>query len=59
MGLLTVEQAADYFKMSPYVIRRWLREKRLPGFKVGHAWRIDEKDLAALIEDAKAKNQGS
>jgi excisionase family DNA binding protein len=57
LGLLTVDQAAEYLHMSPEVIRRWLREKKLPGFKVGHAWRIDETDLAALIEDAKAKNK--
>jgi hypothetical protein len=35
----------------------WLREKRLPGFMVGHEWRIDEKGPAALIEDAKAKHR--
>jgi len=57
LGLLTVEQAADYLKMSPYVVRRWLREGKLPGFKVGHDWRIDEADLAALIEEAKAKSR--
>ncbi|MGD0153299.1 MAG: helix-turn-helix domain-containing protein [Thermacetogeniaceae bacterium] len=58
MGLLTVEEAAEYLKMSPYVVRRWLRDKKLPGFKMGQEWRIDEKDLAALIEEAKAKQDG-
>jgi excisionase family DNA binding protein len=57
LSLLTVDQAAEYLQTNPQVIRRWLREKKLPGFKVGHEWRIDEKDLAALIEDAKAKNK--
>lgn len=57
MTLLTVEKTAEYLSMSPEVIRRWLREKKLPGLKIGHAWRIDEKDLAALIEDAKANNK--
>jgi excisionase family DNA binding protein len=57
LGLLTVDQAAEYLQANPQVIRRWLREKKLPGFKVGHEWRIDEKDLAALIEDAKVKNK--
>ena len=32
-------------------------EKKLPGFKVGHDWRIDEADLAALIENAKANTK--
>jgi len=58
LGLLTVEEAAEYLKMSPYVVRRWLRDKKLPGFKMGQEWRIDEKDLAALIEEAKAKQDG-
>ncbi len=58
MALLTIDQAAEYLQINPQVVRRWLREKKLPGFKVGRVWRIDEKDLAAVIEDAKAKNQG-
>ncbi len=54
MGVLL---AAAYLQMNPQVVRRWLRGKKLPGFKVGREWRIDEKDLAALIEEAKAKNK--
>lgn len=53
MALLTVEQAAEYLQISPWVIRKWLRENKLPGFKMGREWRIDEKDLNAMIEDAK------
>jgi excisionase family DNA binding protein len=57
LSLLTIEQAAAYLQMNPQVVRRWLRKGKLPGFKMGQEWRIDEKDLAALIEDAKAKQQ--
>jgi len=53
LGLLTINQAADYLQMNPQVVRRWLRGKKLPGFKVGREWRIDEKDMAALIDEAK------
>ncbi|NPV90507.1 MAG: helix-turn-helix domain-containing protein [Firmicutes bacterium] len=55
MALLTVDQAAEYLQISPWIIRKWLREKKLPGFKIGREWRIDEKDLNQLIEDAKRK----
>ncbi len=58
MAILTVDETAAYLKVNPQVIRRWLREKKLPGFKVGHDWRIDEADLAALIEKAKGKQLG-
>lgn len=40
MELLTVEETAAYLKMSPQVIRRWLRGKKLPGYKVGKEWRV-------------------
>jgi excisionase family DNA binding protein len=57
LAILTVDETAKYLKVNPQVIRRWLREKKLPGFKVGHDWRIDEADLAALIENAKGKHK--
>lgn len=53
MALLTIEEAAEYLRMSPWVVRQWLREGKLPGFKLGREWRIDEKDLEAFIEAAK------
>jgi len=55
LALLTVEQAAEYLQTSPWVIRKWLRERKLPGFKIGREWRIDEKDLHELIEEAKRR----
>ena len=55
MGLLTIEQAAEYLQISPHVLRRWLREGRFPGIKLGSHWRIDEKDMQAFIEKSKQK----
>ncbi len=53
MELLTVEETAKYLKMSPQVIRRWLREKKLPGVKIGKEWRIDKADIDALMKKDK------
>lgn len=47
--LLSVEDVADTLGMHVRTIRRFLREGRLKGFKVGKSYRIAAKDLAAMI----------
>ncbi len=37
---LGVEQVADLLETHPEVVRRWLREGRLRGFKIGRAWHV-------------------
>lgn len=53
MGLIKVSEAADYLKVHPEVIRRWLREKKIPGYKVGKEWRIAREDIDALLKNRK------
>lgn len=53
MELLTVEETAKYLKMSPQVIRRWLREKKLPGVKIGKEWRIDKQAIDDMLKQNK------
>lgn len=55
MGLLTVEEAAAYLRVSEYVLRRWLRAGKVPGIKLGNHWRIDEDDLKAFLDAQKYK----
>jgi excisionase family DNA binding protein len=47
--LLTIEEAADYLKLTPYTVRRYLREGKLPGLRVGGQWRIGREDLAKKL----------
>jgi len=39
--------------MSPQVIRRWLREKKLPGYKVGKEWRVAKEDIDDMLKQNK------
>ena len=45
MRILTVEQAAEKLQMSAKVVRQYLRLGKLPGRKIGKAWRVLESDL--------------
>jgi excisionase family DNA binding protein len=38
--LLSVDEVASYLGVGPITVYRWCREGRLPGLKVGKAWRI-------------------
>lgn len=43
--ILTVDQAAKKLQMTTKVVREYLRVGKLPGRKVGRAWRVLDSDL--------------
>lgn len=53
MELMTVSQVAEYLRIHPEVIRRWLREKKLPGYKVGKEWRVAKEDIDSMLKQNK------
>ena len=49
--LLTVEEAAERLRFSSATVRRMLRDKELPGIKLGkREWRVPTKALEEYIE---------
>jgi excisionase family DNA binding protein len=55
--LLTIEEAAEYLKLSKRTTWRWCKSGRLPAFKIGHQWRISKTDLLELINAKKRGNR--
>ena len=47
---LTVEEAAKLLKVDPTTVQRELKAQRLPGNKVGRAWRIRREDLRTHLK---------
>jgi excisionase family DNA binding protein len=47
--LLTVEQIADEFQVTPQTIRNWIKGGALPAVRVGHVYRVLREDLDAMI----------
>lgn len=52
--LYTVDELADEHDLSKDTIYDWLRAKQLIGFKLGVAWRIDERDWDAFVDARRA-----
>ncbi|MBB1435722.1 helix-turn-helix domain-containing protein [Pseudoalteromonas sp. SG43-6] len=55
--ILTLQEVAEYLKLTEKTAYRLAAEGKLPGFKVGGAWRFKREDLEAWIEAQKNNNQ--
>jgi excisionase family DNA binding protein len=52
---LSVAEMATVLGISPYTIRSWVRERRIPYFKLGKRVLFDERDALALLENARVE----
>ena len=54
-NLLTVAQAARLLERSTEQVRRYLRENRLPGQRLGGQWFIEREAVQQFLDDARTK----
>jgi len=47
--LLTVKDAAKVLLVKPTTIRKWLKDSKLKGMKMGRLWRIWEGEMEAFL----------
>jgi len=47
--ILTVEQAAEKLQLTPKTTRKLLRDGKMPGRKVGRAWRVLETEIERWV----------
>ncbi|MBI2843413.1 MAG: helix-turn-helix domain-containing protein [Armatimonadetes bacterium] len=55
--ILSVEQAAEKLQMTPKVVREYLRLGKIPGRKVGRAWRVLESDLERWVSTGQSERK--
>ncbi len=55
--LMTLAEVAEYLKIDERTAYCWLKEGKLPGFKLGSAWRFDKADIQKWVQEHKAKGQ--
>jgi len=55
--ILTVPQAAEKLQMHPDIVRDYLRLGKLPGRKMGKAWRVLESDLEQWISAGQGERR--
>lgn len=48
--IMTVKELADYLKIAEKTAYRFASEGKVPGFKVGSAWRFKKTEIDAWIK---------
>ena len=48
--LLTVEEVAQYLRVSIYTVREMIKAGKLPGVKIGKAYRVKRADVEKLVD---------
>ena len=51
--IMTIREVAEFLKIKEKTAYRLVAEGRLPGFKVGGAWRFKRNDLEVWIDRQK------
>jgi excisionase family DNA binding protein len=44
-SFLTPKEVSDFLRVSTQTVLRWIKEGKLPAYKVGRVWRISKVDL--------------
>ncbi len=56
--IMTIDEVADYLRINKKTAYRLAGDEKLPGFKVGGAWRFRRAEIETWIdEDARAKKK--
>jgi excisionase family DNA binding protein len=55
--ILTLKEVAEYLKLSKLSLYRLLRERKIPGFKIGQQWRFTKDTIDKWIDEKIQKNQ--
>jgi excisionase family DNA binding protein len=56
--LMTVQEVADYLRVSRVTAWRWCQEGIIPAFRIGRIWRIRRDKLLELEENADSNHRG-
>ena len=55
---MTLVEVAQYLKIAERTAYGWVKEGKLPGFKVGNAWRFDKADIQQWVQERKDRSEG-
>lgn len=47
--LLTIQEVADYLRLSRTTVWRWCKSGELKAFKVGRGWRVRKSEVDKMV----------
>jgi excisionase family DNA binding protein len=58
MGILTLEDVAEYLRLSKNTVYNLSRNGKIPAIRVGNQWRFRMEDIDKWLESQKVAKQG-
>jgi excisionase family DNA binding protein len=58
LGLLTIDQTAEFVGLSAWTVRYWIRAGRLPSVKIGRRVLIERTELNRLVFENRRQGTG-
>ena len=55
MGLMTLQEVANYLRVTTKTIYRFLEARRIPAMKVGRQWRFDKESIDVWLSQESAE----
>jgi excisionase family DNA binding protein len=49
--ILTIDEVAEYLRLTPQTIYKWAQEKRIPAVKLGKEWRFRRTVIDKWFDD--------
>lgn len=49
--ILTIEEVAEYLRLTPQTIYKWAQERRIPAVKLGKEWRFRRSVLDRWLDE--------
>lgn len=56
--VMTVKAVADYLDVHPMTIYKYVKEGRIPAFKIGTSWRIRKDSIIKWMEENEQPKNG-
>ena len=51
---LSVDEIADYLGIKRDTVYKWIRERQMPGHKIGRLWKFDKKEVDDWVKSGGA-----
>lgn len=53
--LLTIDEIAEFLHMNPMTVYSWVKDEKIPAFKIGKVWRFRKTEIDEWLKKQKYK----
>jgi len=53
--LLTIDEVAEFLHMNPMTVYSWVKDGKIPAFKIGKVWRFRKTEIDEWLKKQKYK----